>query len=83
MRRYQPTSRLSIRPRFAGGLLSAASAKLESPYGTIESSWQEEDGRRSVQVQIPPNSSAQIILSGAKREGLLGKRHSSSHCRGY
>lgn len=62
---------IRIYPRFAGGRLTSASARLESPYGMIESSWIEEEGRRTLEVQIPVNTTARITLSGAKLGSLM------------
>jgi len=62
--------RIRIHPRFAGGRLQSAAAGLESPYGLIESSWEERDGERLVQIRIPVNANARIILPGARLDEL-------------
>lgn len=48
-----------------GGGLSHAAGRLDTPYGTVESSWSDEGGVRSVKLRIPPNSSASLRLPGA------------------
>ena len=52
-------SRLSPRP---GGGLTYAEGKLETLYGTLESSWQIEGGKFFWQVTVPPNTEAVAIL---------------------
>lgn len=63
--------KIRIHPRFAAGQLKHASAKLDSPYGGIESSWLEDKGLRTVRIQIPVNAEAKIILEGANLDQLL------------
>ncbi|MCM3781645.1 glycoside hydrolase family 78 protein [Neobacillus mesonae] len=63
--------KILIHPRFAAGQLTYASAKLDSSYGFIESSWKEENGRRILKVQIPVNTEARIVLEGAVQDELL------------
>ncbi|MFD2701175.1 family 78 glycoside hydrolase catalytic domain [Paenibacillus shunpengii] len=67
--------KIRIHPRFAAGQLKHASAKLDSPYGRIESSWLEDKGLRTVQIQIPVNTEAKIILEGANLDQLLESGH--------
>jgi len=62
--------KILIQPHFAAGRLQSAAATLESPYGMIESSWEESSGERRVQVKIPVNTAARIILPGATLAGL-------------
>ncbi|EOR28224.1 alpha-L-rhamnosidase [Clostridium sartagoforme AAU1] len=50
-----------IAPR-PGGTLTSASAKYISLYGEIKSSWEINNNKFSMKVQIPPNTSAKIIL---------------------
>lgn len=63
--------KIRINPRFAAGQLNYASAKLDSSYGIIESSWQEDQGHRTVRIQIPVNTEAKIILEGANLAQLM------------
>lgn len=48
-----------------GGGLSSASAKLKSMYGDIESSWMIEEGIFRLAVEVPPNTTAEVLLPGA------------------
>ena len=63
--------RIRIHPRFAEGEITYAKAVLESPYGLIKSSWKEEVSLRKVEVQIPVNTTAQIVLPGARLTELV------------
>ncbi|MFA4867795.1 MAG: family 78 glycoside hydrolase catalytic domain [Pedobacter sp.] len=52
-----------------GGKFSNATAKLETPYGTAQSSWKIENGKFILDVIIPVNTQATIVFphsSGAK-----------------
>ncbi|MBX7124265.1 MAG: glycoside hydrolase family 78 protein [Cyclobacteriaceae bacterium] len=50
-----------IHPHTGGGW-SFASASQETLYGKVKSSWRLQDGRLTLEVQIPANTSAKIIL---------------------
>ncbi|MBN1926385.1 MAG: glycoside hydrolase family 78 protein [Prolixibacteraceae bacterium] len=45
-----------------GGGLTFAKAELDSPYGIIVSEWNETGDKMNYHVQIPPNTSATVIL---------------------
>ena len=61
-----------LQPRPGGGLSSAA-ARLDTPYGELESAWSDQGGSRTLKLRIPPNSRASLRLPGtaaaAVREG--------------
>jgi alpha-L-rhamnosidase len=48
-----------------GGGLTHAKARLESMYGPIESNWQLEDKTLTVKIEIPPNTTATVLLPSA------------------
>ncbi|MCD9022438.1 alpha-L-rhamnosidase [Cohnella silvisoli] len=60
--------RICVYPRFAGSELTSAKATLLTPYGKAESAWHIEDNNILVQVVVPANSSAEVILPGAELE---------------
>jgi len=70
--------KIIIAPKPGGGLTSA-NAELETQYGKAKSAWKIEGGKLMVDVIIPPNTSAKIVLpntgKGAVTEGntLLDK----------
>ena len=49
-----------------GGRLTAASARYHSLYGEIASSWQIRDGRFTLTVTVPANTTATVFLPGAE-----------------
>ena len=53
--------RFEVRPRPGGGL-SRAEARLDSPYGRITSRWQIAASRFTLEVNIPPGTTATITL---------------------
>ncbi len=55
--------RIRVQPRPGGGLTHAR-ARLIVPYGTIESAWRVEDGRCSLEAEVPPNTTAEVWLPG-------------------
>lgn len=57
--------RFVIAPRPGGGLTSA-SARHDSPHGTIASHWQSHDHRLTLTVDIPPGTEAEIHLPGTE-----------------
>ncbi|SDY30403.1 alpha-L-rhamnosidase [Evansella caseinilytica] len=57
---------IHIRPQ-PGDKLNWAEGKLESMYGTIRSAWyRKQGGKMEVQVTIPPNTTARIVLPNAQ-----------------
>ena len=56
-----------IQPRPGGGL-TFASASVESMYGRVASGWKIADGKFTVNVEVPPNTTATVRLSKAKLE---------------
>ncbi len=65
-----------IHPRPGGGITSAEAA-YASMYGTIRSSWSIEGGRMRLDVTIPPNTTATIVLldrRSGQREGIGYRR---------
>jgi alpha-L-rhamnosidase len=63
-------SRIAPRP---GGGLTSATASLETLYGTLKSAWRLEPQRLTLDVIVPPNTSAEVTLWDARldqvREG--------------
>lgn len=55
-----------IRPGCANGELTFARASFESAYGRIASGWRVEDGDIFVDVDVPANTGADILLPGAR-----------------
>ena len=51
--------------------LSFAKAEYQSAYGKIISAWAMKDGNRTVDVVIPPNTTATIILPEARAEEVM------------
>jgi alpha-L-rhamnosidase len=49
-----------------GGDLEWAQAIHESPYGRIESSWRRDGHRLELVVTVPPGTSAEVLLPGAR-----------------
>ena len=59
--------RMEIHPRPGGGLTNAR-ARHQTPYGLAESSWKIDGGTIEVDVLIPANTTAQVILPGSGKE---------------
>src|SRR5690606_1857509 len=49
-----------------GGKLTDASASLETVYGKIGSDWQLKNGKLELEVLIPVNTTATVVLPGAQ-----------------
>jgi alpha-L-rhamnosidase len=53
--------------------LAWAKASIESPYGTVSSSWKNEAGKFSWQIAIPANSTGLVALPEGKNISVNGK----------
>ncbi len=51
--------------------LTSAGAKLKTLYGEIESSWHSDSSGTEVEVSIPPNTSAELLLPGAASKVIM------------
>ncbi|WP_405775698.1 alpha-L-rhamnosidase C-terminal domain-containing protein [Streptomyces sp. NBC_00859] len=51
----------TIHPQPGGGLTHAAGS-LQSPYGRISSSWKEQDGKFTLSVEVPANTTATVRI---------------------
>ncbi|MFH1966011.1 MAG: glycoside hydrolase family 78 protein [Acidobacteriota bacterium] len=56
---------INISPEPGGGM-TYARAELDSMYGTIKSGWKLEDGKFTMDVQVPPNTRATVKLPEAR-----------------
>ncbi|WP_418262552.1 family 78 glycoside hydrolase catalytic domain [Flavobacterium faecale] len=54
-----------------GGPLTSASATYDSPYGKISSSWKLENGNFNLEVTIPSNTIAKIVIPADTKKELL------------
>ena len=66
--------RLVVEPRPGGGLRHAA-AEHETPYGRAAVRWEEADGRLTVDVVVPPGTTATVALPGAEPVEVGSGRH--------
>ena len=66
--------RFRIRPRPGGGLSWARGAH-ESPYGLIEVSWRLDDDRFHLTVDVPPGTSADVILPDESMRTVTSGHH--------
>ncbi len=48
-----------------GGTLTHARARFQSLYGTVASGWRRQDGRMTVEVEVPANTTATVRLPAA------------------
>ncbi|OAS89264.1 MULTISPECIES: alpha-L-rhamnosidase [Metabacillus] len=63
--------RIRIEPKFAGIELTHAKAAFESMYGRILSSWRLSHEEVEMEVEIPPNTTADILLPYADLSDVL------------
>ncbi|WP_256762211.1 alpha-L-rhamnosidase [Cohnella sp. WQ 127256] len=57
--------RIVVEPDFTGGKLSYARASFKSMYGIVESGWAFKEDLLEVNVTVPANTTASILLRGA------------------
>ena len=60
-----------LAPRPGGGITHAKTT-YESPYGTIGLEWRLEDDSLTLHAEVPPNSTARIVLDGVAAESVTG-----------
>ena len=63
--------KILIRPYLTHGM-TEMHAELETMYGTVKSAWSCKDGKLTVDVQIPVNTTAVLVLPEQKGERELG-----------
>jgi alpha-L-rhamnosidase len=54
-----------VRPQ-PGGPLSSARAELDTPYGKAASSWTKVNGKLQLEIVVPPNATATVVLPDAQ-----------------
>lgn len=64
--------KILIKPR-PGGTLTSADTHHLTPYGKVSCEWQIEGNQLSVKVEVPPNTTAQVVLPGETKEVGSGK----------
>ncbi|MFS4482766.1 family 78 glycoside hydrolase catalytic domain [Hyunsoonleella sp. 2307UL5-6] len=60
--------RIAPKPRAP---LTSASASVNTPYGKVSSSWEIVNGEFNLEVVVPPNTTATIIIPGDAQEDLV------------
>jgi hypothetical protein len=60
-----------IQPYIAESL-QYVKAAVQTPYGSVRVHWQKEQGRLKVQLVLPANTTAEVILPGAAAAGSKG-----------
>ncbi|WVQ79775.1 hypothetical protein IAT38_001875 [Cryptococcus sp. DSM 104549] len=58
-----------------GGTLTSARTSFDSPYGPYVCDWKIVGDKLVVDVEVPPNASARVVLEGVDEEVGSGKRH--------
>lgn len=71
--------KIRIAPKPGGGITST-SGELNTPYGWVTSSWKIEDGLFKLDVQVPANTNATVVLPSAE-EKEIGSGSYHFECR--
>ena len=61
--------RFAVKPLVGGGITSAE-AKVVSPYGEIESSWQAEGGKFTLHAKVPMGTVCELTLPNGETKSL-------------
>ncbi len=67
---------IDIAPILGGGL-THSTARFDSGYGPVEVSWRLENGTFTLTAEIPPNTTARVLLPGASDPIEVGSGHHS------
>jgi alpha-L-rhamnosidase len=73
--------RLLVKPRPGGGITNAK-ADWMTEFGKASVSWVQENGRMSVEITIPRNTTARVVLPGAEPSTLGGAKVRFKKCEG-
>jgi alpha-L-rhamnosidase len=73
--------RARIAPRPGAGL-TGARASLETSYGTLASAWRLDGDRFVLEVEVPPNTSAEVTLRDTRLDRVLESGHPVSAADG-
>lgn len=66
-----------VKPVIGGGL-TYARAETQSPYGRISSSWKTEDGKFTLEVEVPANTECEVELPSGEKFKTGSGKHSFS-----
>lgn len=66
--------KITIKPQ-PGGKVSSASAELMTSYGPVKSSWKIDAGMFKLDVVVPPNTTAEVILPDGKTTQIGSGTH--------
>ena len=64
----------TIAPR-PGGHFTYAKARYDSVYGTVESSWHKKDGTLTLDITVPTNCTAEIVLPNEETKTVCSGRY--------
>ncbi len=63
-----------IAPR-PGGTLTYSKAGYDSVYGRVESSWRKEDGKQILDLSVPSNCTADVVLPNGQTNAVVSGRY--------
>ncbi|HET9970828.1 MAG TPA: alpha-L-rhamnosidase C-terminal domain-containing protein, partial [Streptosporangiaceae bacterium] len=64
----------AVRPRPGGGITSATTRHI-SPFGPIDVAWRLRAGTLELDLQVPPGTTAMVILPGETPQDVCPGRH--------
>ncbi|OCF35835.1 alpha-L-rhamnosidase [Kwoniella heveanensis BCC8398] len=70
-----------IRPQ-PGGTITSASTSFDSPYGPYSVQWKIEGNKLNVNISVPPNATAKVVLPGVEEDVGSGKKSYSVDWKG-
>ena len=65
---------IDVSPR-PGGTVTSAKAHHITPYGKVSCAWELKDGKMSIEVEVPPNTRANVHVPGLKETVGSGFHH--------
>ncbi|MCL2472411.1 MAG: glycoside hydrolase family 78 protein, partial [Treponema sp.] len=74
----EPGFRKILLKPLLGGNLDWADTSYESPYGKICLRWEKKGGELKVDITVPPNTKAQVLLPGAREGTISGIQFSTA-----
>ncbi|WVQ83749.1 hypothetical protein IAT38_005893 [Cryptococcus sp. DSM 104549] len=72
--------RVLVKPQ-SGGTVTQASVTYLSPYGRVACSWETRGGMFEMEMEVPPNCTARVVLPGKEGYEEVGSGRRSFSCR--
>lgn len=71
-----------IAPLIGYGGLSHARSRIQTPYGLLASEWKLADGKLTLEVCVPPNTTAEVVIPAASTDAVRERNDAAAFAPG-